>query len=139
MLPFTDDQREALRERVQRFAEGLPRRGKPEGDPRALVKAMGDAGLLRLCVPAAFGGDAAQVLPLSLAVAREEIAYASGLADALLAVQGLSAYPIVVGGSDQTRARFLPQVATGEAIGGFAATEAEAGSDLAAVATHILS
>ena len=39
MRPFTDDRREALRDRVRAFAATLPRRGKPEGDARALIRA----------------------------------------------------------------------------------------------------
>ncbi len=135
MRPFTDDRREALRARVRAFAAGLPRRGKDPGRPREILTALGESGLLRLCVPAAFGGDAARVEPLSLVVAREELSFASGLADALFAVQGLGSHCLVVAGSPELCGRWLPAVARGEAIAAFAVTEAEAGSDLGAVTT----
>ncbi len=134
MRPFTDDRRELLRARVRTFAEGLPRRGA-EPEPREVVRLLAEAGLFRLGIPAAFGGDAATVEPLSLAVAREELAYASGLADALFAVQALGAYPLVVAGTGEERARWLPRLARGEAVAAFAVTEPEAGSDLGAVTT----
>ena len=43
--------------------------------------------------------------------------------------------PITLAGSDELRARWLPEVAAGRAIAGFAMTEPEAGSDVGAIAT----
>ncbi len=135
MRPYTDDHHEALRVRIRAFAETLPRRGKGAADPRAALRALADASLLPLCVPAAHGGADAQVDSLSLVVAREELSFSSGLHDALFAVQGLASHCLVAAGSEELRRRWLPAVATGQAMAAFALTEAEAGSDLGAVAT----
>jgi acyl-CoA dehydrogenase len=135
MRPYTDDRREALRERVRAFARAALRRPAGGADPRALARALAGEGLFRLLAPADAGGAAAGVEPLSLVVAREELAWASGLADALFAVQGLCALPLALAGAGEARRRWLAALAGGDAIGAFAVTEPEAGSDLAAVAT----
>ena len=48
-------------------------------------------------------------------------------------MQALGSYPITLAGRDDVKKRYLPKVATGEAITAFALTEAEAGSDVVAM------
>ena len=55
---------------------------------------MGSAGLLRAAVPKAHGGLTAAVRSMPLAVAREELARLSPLADTLYAMQGLGSFPV---------------------------------------------
>jgi alkylation response protein AidB-like acyl-CoA dehydrogenase len=69
-------------------------------------------------------------------VLREALAAASPLADAVFALQALSAMPIVLSGSAALRERWLPPLTGGRAMGAFAMTEREAGSDVAAIATR---
>src|SRR5690606_33606854 len=71
----------------------------------------------------------------SLALIREALGFASPLADAIFAVQGLGTYPIALAGSEAQKARWLPEAIAGERIAGFALTEPEAGSDVASLAT----
>ena len=97
---------------------------------RALVKELGKAGFLKLCV--AEGGKAPDVR--SLAIARSILARASGLADFAFAMQGLGSGAISLFGSDTQRAEWLPKVASGEAIAAYALTEPETGSDAANIA-----
>jgi acyl-CoA dehydrogenase len=130
MRPFTDERHERCRGDVARFAAGV----SPDAAPAAAVRALAGAGLLRLCVPAAFGGAEPAVSPLMLVVAREELARASGTHDALFAVQALAALAIARAGG-AAAARWLPALADGRAIGAFALTERESGSDPAALAT----
>jgi acyl-CoA dehydrogenase len=101
---------------------------------RALVLAMGEAGWLRLCVPAPAGLHE-RLDARSLCLARETLGYRSALADFAFAMQGLGSGPISIFGTDEQRARWLPAVAHGEALAAFALSEAEAGSDVAALAT----
>jgi acyl-CoA dehydrogenase len=125
----------ALRE-VPRLVEGAAR----DTDAvyrcvRELVRALGDAGLLRACVPAAFGGMHERVDVRSLCLAREALAHANGLADFAFAMQGLGSVPISLFGSDAQKHDVLPDVAAGKRIAAFALSEPDAGSDVAAIAT----
>lgn len=102
---------------------------------RALVTALGREGLLRHCVPKAFGGASEAIDSRSLCLARETLAYTDGLADFVFAMQGLGSGAISLSGSDEIRRRVLPRVASGEWIAAFALTEPDAGSDVAAMKT----
>lgn len=100
-----------------------------------LVADLGKAGWLRNCVPGAWGGANDKLDVRSIALCRETLAYYSGLADFSLAMQGLGSGPISLFGTDAQRQKYLPAVAAGDAISAFALSEAEAGSDVAALAT----
>ncbi len=102
------------------------------------VRTMGDAGLLRQCVPQVGGGARASVDSRSVCIARERLAYHDGLADFAFAMQGLGSGAIALAGSDAQRARWLPSVAEGRAIAAFALSEPGAGSDVAALTTRAL-
>jgi acyl-CoA dehydrogenase len=102
---------------------------------RLWVRALGEAGWLRYTVPQAYGGALRGLDVRSLCLARERLAYRSGLADFAFAMQGLGSGPITLFGSEEQRARWLPRVATGGAIAALAISERDAGSDVAALAT----
>lgn len=106
-----------------------------EGACKKLVKALGSAGILRNCVPAAFGGVSEQIDSRSLCLIRETLAYADGLADFAFAMQGLGTGAISLSGSEALKQAILPKIARGELISAFALTEPEAGSDVAAMST----
>jgi acyl-CoA dehydrogenase len=97
---------------------------------RRLVRALGQAGLLDLCVAR---GD---TLPdvRSLALVRAALASCSGLADFAFAMQGLGSGAISLAGSASQKADWLPRVSSGETIAAFALTEPETGSDAANIA-----
>ncbi len=100
-----------------------------------LVRSLGRAGLLRVCVPAACGGLREQLDVRSLALGREVLARASGLADFALAMQGLGSAPVTLFGSPAQQQRLLPGVAEGRIVTAFALSEPDAGSDVAAMST----
>lgn len=135
MLPFTDDRHERLREKVRELVRGLADRTGPSKDARSPVDVLAEAGLLKLCVPSAFGGVAEGVSPLALVVAREVLAGEAADCDAALAVQTLAALPVAWGGSKEQRERWLPALASGKETAAFALTERDSGSDVAAIAT----
>jgi alkylation response protein AidB-like acyl-CoA dehydrogenase len=104
---------------------------------RGLVARLGEAGWLRLVVPAAQGGTFPTLDVRALCLARETLARADALADFAFAMQGLGGGPIALFGSDAVRARYLPPIAAGEAVAAFALSEANAGSDVTAMTTTL--
>lgn len=109
--------------------------GDVDADCRRLVRLLGDAGWLRPAVPAAYGGATETLDVRTLCLTRMILGYHAGLADFAFAMQGLGTGAISLFGSDAVRQAYLPKVATGEMISGFALSEEEAGSDVAAMAT----
>jgi acyl-CoA dehydrogenase len=95
------------------------------------------SGLAAVTVPAEFGGRFARVDSLAVTVVREVLAGVSAHLDSVFAMQGIGSYPIVAGGSDVVRKRWLPAVAGCEAIAALALTEPQVGSDLKAITTAI--
>lgn len=106
-----------------------------DADCRALVALLGDAGILRHAVPAAYGGAGASLDVRTLCLTRQILGYHSGLADFAFAMQGLGTGALTLFGQEAVKAAYLPKVASGEWIAGFALSEQEAGSDVAAMAT----
>ncbi|MCZ8375204.1 MAG: acyl-CoA dehydrogenase family protein [Beijerinckiaceae bacterium] len=102
---------------------------------RARVRALGKAGFLRACVPAAYGGLHPGFDVRTLCLTREILAARDGLADFAFAMQGLGTGSITLAGSEALKQRYLPAIARGESIAAFALSEKEAGSDVAALAT----
>ena len=101
---------------------------------RKLVRLLGDAGWLQHAVNKDAGGDVAGVIDTrAICLIRETLARYDGLADFAFAMQGLGSGAISLFGSAANRARYLPRVASGEAIAAFALSEPQAGSDVAAL------
>jgi len=82
------------------------------------------------------GPGGARVSARRVCVIREELAAISGLADVMFVMQGLGSRGIALAGSEDLKRRYLPGVARGELVAGFALTEPEAGSDVSAIATR---
>jgi acyl-CoA dehydrogenase len=104
---------------------------------RALVRALGEAGWLRYCVPQAYGGVHEVLDVRSLSIIRETLAYHSALADFAFAMQGLGSGAISSFGSEALKQDYLPAVCAGEKIAAFALSEPEAGSDAAALSASL--
>lgn len=119
------------------FPAAAPERRGPELDAAcvALVRQLGADGWLRHAVTSPYGGIADTLDVRSLCLMRETLAYRSGLADFAFALQALGAGPITLFGSDELKRRYLPRVATGEAVAAFAISETGAGSDVGAMLT----
>jgi short-chain 2-methylacyl-CoA dehydrogenase len=102
--------------------------------PLDAVKQMGDLGLFGLPYPEEYGGSGGDFLTLCLAI--EELARVdSSLAITLEAAVGLGSMPIYRFGTEEQKRRWLPPLATGEALAGFGLTEPEGGSDAGATRT----
>ena len=141
--PFFEPVHRALASDVDRWAEGeAARREHIAGADvdaicRAWVRALGDAGYLRYCVPAQFGGTLDALDSRALCVLRETLAYHDALADFAFAMQGLGSGAITLAAHEHTtpHTQWLAQVAQGRAIAAFALSEPDAGSDAAAMTT----
>ncbi|MEO5764966.1 MAG: acyl-CoA dehydrogenase family protein [Casimicrobiaceae bacterium] len=137
--PFFDGEYRALAAMLDGVT--LPAAGEGTRDGvdvhcRALVAALGGAGILRYCVPAAHGGALPALDSRALCVVRETLAYRDGLADFAFAMQGLGSGAITLAGSAAQKAQWLPSVARGDAIAAFALSEPDAGSDVGAMTTR---
>ena len=128
--PFFETRHRELAEALQGWcADILACRYSDDLDSecRALVRELGAAGFLKLCVA---NGDIRPDVR-SLAIVRETLAYHSALADFAFAMQGLGSGAISLFGTVEQKREWLPKVASGEAIAAFAMTEPECGSDAA--------
>ena len=107
---------------------GVAARGAPGRVNRDLVKALGEEGLLSRMFPE---GD--RISAVDLCLLREGLAQGSTEAETALAMQGLGGYPILQAGSEDLVRRWFPPLARGEAVGAFAITEPEHGTDAGAI------
>ena len=102
--------------------------------PRDIFAKMGGIGLLALPYPARYGGgeqDYVTYLQLLEVIAHSWMSVGVGLS-----VHTMSCYPIAVHGTDAQREELLPAMLGGELLGAYALSEAQAGSDVAALATR---
>ena len=138
--PFFAAEQRGLANGLDAWCDGIQAIAGPgaerdvDGACRRLVRALGDGGWLRYCVPAAHGGALPELDSRALCLVRETLAYHDGLADFAFAMQGLGSGAITLAGSAAQRDRWLPSVARGDAIAAFALSEPGAGSDAAALA-----
>ena len=131
--PFFEDRHRALASKLEQWCKANvsdAHGADIDAECRTLVRSLGEAGFLRLCV--ADGDKPPDVR--SLAIARATLARHSGLADFAFAMQGLGSGAISLAGSDEQKKSWLPKVASGDAIAAFALTEPECGSDAANIA-----
>jgi acyl-CoA dehydrogenase len=135
--PFFTDAHRALARDLDVWCEReiAPLEGQEDedldGTCREIVRRLGAGGWLRHAV----AGHDRPLEVRSLCLIRETLGRHSGIADFAFALQGLGSGPVSLFGSAAQRERWLPRVAAGEAIPAFALSEAEAGSDVAAMST----
>ena len=117
-------------ERVAPRAAEIDRTGEFPDDLRRL---LADQDILALPFPEEYGGLGGDLLTVCLAI--EQLSRACATTGLIVAVQELASLPLLLAGTDEQKARFLPRLASGEQLIAFALTEAEAGSDVAAIRT----
>jgi acyl-CoA dehydrogenase len=101
-------------------------------------RALRDSGLAAVTVGREYGGRFDRVDSLAVTVVREALAGVSGHLDSLFAMQGIGSFAVSAGGTDPVRKRWLPAVASLDAIAALALTEPEVGSDLKAISTAVI-
>ncbi|NEW98051.1 acyl-CoA dehydrogenase family protein [Rhodopseudomonas sp. BR0G17] len=112
----------------ERLAPTAAARDAAHAFPRAELTEMGQLGFLGMLVPEAYGGSDTGMVAYTLAL--EEIAAGDGACSTIVSVHSsVACMPILKFGTEEQKQRFLPKLASGEWIGGFALTEPQAGSD----------
>ncbi len=137
LLSDTQEQiRDAARQFAQeRLAPGAAARDREHAFPRAELAEMGELGFLGMLVPEEWGGS--NLGTVAYALALEEIAAGDGACSTIVSVHSsVGCVPILRFGTEEQKKRFLPKMASGEWIGGFALTEPQAGSDASALKTR---
>jgi short-chain 2-methylacyl-CoA dehydrogenase len=135
-----DDEHEALRDSVREFARDvvapvIADHYEHHTFPYDVVRQMGKMGLFGLPFPEEYGGMGGDYFALCLAC--EELARVdSSVAVTLEAAISLGAMPIYRYGTPKQKARWLPKLASGEALAAFGLTEPGFGSDAAGMQTR---
>ena len=102
---------------------------------REIMTEMGQMGFLGPTLPEQYGGAGVSHVAYGL-IAREIEAVDSGYRSAMSVQSSLVMYPIYAFGSEAQKMKYLPGMAKGEIVGCFGLTEADGGSDPAAMRTH---
>lgn len=135
-----DDLQRAVKEAARQFAQeqlwpGAEERDRAARFPRDELLAMGELGFLGMLVPEDFGGMDSDMVTYASVI--EEIAAGDGACSTIVSVHSsVTCKPISLYGTAEQKARYLPKLASGEWIGGFALTEPQAGSDASALKTR---
>src|SRR5207253_5617872 len=109
--------------------------GRAQRIPSELYAKLADVALMGVCIPEEYGGAGADFVSYILVL--EELSRADAGVGVTVAVHTSAVtLPILTFGTDEQRSRFVPPLARGEAMGAFALTEAEAGSDAGALRTR---
>jgi alkylation response protein AidB-like acyl-CoA dehydrogenase len=138
MATLTEEQR-LLRDTVRALADEriapraaeIDRTAEFPWDVKELLAAQD---LFAVHFPERFGGLGSDLLTACLAI--EQVSRACATSGLILALQGLGALPILLAGSEEQQARWIPDLAAGRKLIAFAITEADAGSDAAAIRTR---
>jgi alkylation response protein AidB-like acyl-CoA dehydrogenase len=130
---------EALRESVRALADEkiAPYAAKVDqaaAFPQEAHDALVNAGMNAVHIPEAYGGAGADAIATAIVI--EEVARACASSSLIPAVNKLGTVPLLLAASEDVKRRYLPPVASGDAMFSYALSEPEAGSDAAAMRTR---
>ncbi|HVT13123.1 MAG TPA: acyl-CoA dehydrogenase family protein [Fimbriimonadaceae bacterium] len=124
---------ELIRESTYKFGQSeivpdIRERDREARSDRAMLDKMAAAGILGIAIPEVYGGSGTDYI--SLGIACEELERADTSARVVMSVHsGLHCLTILQWGTEEQRKRWLPALASGNKVAGFALTEPNAGSD----------
>lgn len=132
------EEHQALRAAVRALAEDkiAPRAAEIDASgefPQDVYDTLVAAGFHAIHIPEEYGGEGGDAI--ASAIVAEEVARVCGSSSLIPAVNKLGTTPLLVGGSEDIKQRYLPQVAAGDAMFSYALSEREAGSDAASMKT----
>lgn len=128
-----------IQEAAEKFAKseilpGLRERDRASQSDREMLVKMGASGFLGVSMPEQYGGMGADYI--SLGIVCEEFERADSTARVVLSVHnGLHCMTLLQWGSEEQKARWLPDLSSGKRFGAFGLTEPNAGSDAASLKT----
>jgi butyryl-CoA dehydrogenase len=137
---FLSEEQEAIRDLARAIAENELRPVAAEYDrtgdfPWPIVEKMAQAGLFGVFIEEEYGGLGDDSRTMNMVLVTEELSKACGGIALSFASTALGALPIILAGSEELKQRFLPAIAAGERLAGFALTEPQAGSDAGGIRT----
>ncbi len=140
MVDFTlTDEQKDLRELAHNFAEKEMRTVAWEYDkdgtwPQDVVDKAWEVGLMNTHIPEAYGGPGLDYL--SGCLIEEEMGWGcSGIGTSLMA-NGLASAPVTLGGSEETKKKYLGMLTEEPKLASFCLTEPDAGSDVSGMKTR---
>ena len=121
--------RDTIRKFVDRELEPLSERVEEEDRiPDGVVARMGELGFFGLGIPQEYGGQGLSVV--GQCVANEELSRTNACFRTRIGTNnGIGSMGILLAGTEEQKRKFLPALASGQMVGAFALTEANAGSD----------
>ena len=124
--------RDVLRTFVdERIAPHAAHYDREQTVPQLSYDACVEFGLPALWVPAAYGGDGADLV--TQAMVAEELARGCASMSVTWMISKLGMLPVMNFGSEELKSTYLPPIARGEAQASYCLSEADAGSDVAAM------
>jgi acyl-CoA dehydrogenase len=135
---LTDEQKD-LRELANSFADKEMRKVAWEYDkdgtwPQDVIDKAWEVGLMNTHIPEAYGGPGLDYL--SGCIIEEEVGWGcSGIGTSLMA-NGLASAPITLGGSEETKKKYLGMLTEAPKLASFGLTEPDAGSDVSGMKTR---
>jgi acyl-CoA dehydrogenase len=134
-----NDETKALQELAHDFAEREMRPVAWEHDrdgtwPDEVLRKAWELGLMNIHTPEKYGGLALSTL--DGVVIQEELAWGCSGIQTSLGANGLAAAPILIAGSDEIKAEYLPMMIEEYKLSSFALTEPDAGSDVSSMRTR---
>jgi alkylation response protein AidB-like acyl-CoA dehydrogenase len=118
--------RDLVRDRVAPRAAEIDEKAEFARD---IYKLFAENDLLGIPFPAEYGGLGLSFLTYVKVV--EEVSKACASSGLMIAVQELGSLPIILAGSEEQKAKYVPKLASGEWIAAYALSEAGSGSDAA--------
>lgn len=127
-----------IRESIHRLAQEKIKPRANEIDeagvyPMDIKELLAQYGYLGANIPEEYGGAGLDLLSFCLIV--EEISRVCASSSQVVVVQELGTLPILIGGSEDLKRRYLPDIASGKKIAAYALTEPNAGSDVQSLQT----
>jgi butyryl-CoA dehydrogenase len=132
-LDYMDRAREVAEKFVRPRAAELDRTGEYGWD---ILEALKKYELTGVWIPKEYGGHGTGVLDLCLIV--EQLSRACGGVGVAYAVNALGSFPIILGGTEEQKQKYLPDIASGERLIAFALSEKASGSDAGSLRTTAL-